>query len=239
MKKQSIIKLLTAYQDGVSKGELVSLRELGLPVGKQTRRGFAPALGDEAKAKETVERLLTLWTATQGREAEDMRRQNMNKLVRSWEQAQGREITEEERRIVEVGVQCLDDVAHGRIDNAREILDAGLPVNFQHPIYKSTVLHTAASKFQLNDYTNELLDRGDCDLMLRDQFGRLAWNMAVFFNPNSEDIIDRLARETTAAADREGIDLLEEQNRYQVEWFQQKWFLRLAQRAEYVPESPK
>ncbi|MFI0460244.1 MAG: hypothetical protein ACH254_21880, partial [Candidatus Thiodiazotropha endolucinida] len=180
-----------------------------------------------------------LWTATQGREAEDMRRQNINKLVRSWGQAQGREITEEERRIVEVGVQCLDDVAHGRIDNAREILDAGLPVNFQHPIYKSTVLHTAASKFQLNDYTNELLDRGDCDLMLRDQFGRLAWNMAVFFNPNSEDIIDRLARETTAAADREGIDLLEEQNRYQLEWFQQKWFLRLAQRAEYVPESPK
>ncbi len=151
----------------------------------------------------------------------------------------GREITEEERKIVEVGVQCLDDVAYGRIDSAREILDAGLPVNFQHPINKSTVLHTASSKFQLNDFTNELLDRGDSDLLIRDQFGRLAWNMAVFFNPNSDEIIDRLARETMAAADREGIDLLEEQKHYQQQWFQQKWFLRLAQRAEYFLEAPK
>jgi hypothetical protein len=219
--------------DGVENGELLSLRELGLPVGKRTRRGFAPALGDEVMAKAVVDRLIALWTRTQGKDAQAMRQQKMEKLVRHWEQTQGHVITDEERQILELGVKFLDDVAFGRIDSAREILDAGLPINFQHPIHQETALHIAASKVQLNDFTNELLDTGECDLLIRDRFGRLAMNTAVFFNPDSEELIDRLARETKAAADEEGIDLLEEEAQYRQQWFTQNWFLRLAERREF------
>jgi len=215
MERQLLDKAWAAYQVGIENEDYVSLRELGLPVGPRNRMGFAPALGDEGAAKSIVERLIALWESGQRKDAESM---------------------DDERKIVELGIEFLRAVEFGMLSRAHEILDAGFPVNFLHPRKKETALHISASKIELNEFSGYLLDRGDCDLLLRDEFGRLAWNNVVFFNPSSEELIEKLSRETKVMADAEGVDLLEEQKRFQLEWFTQNWFLRLSQRADYFPE---
>jgi len=213
MKQREIDKAWADYQANQDNGENTSLRDLDLPVGRPTRKGFASDTDDDEEAKETVTRLIALWT-------------NKHTDV---------DAMDDEKKIVALGLEFLEAVEYGRC-RAREILDEGFPVNFQHPRKGETALHVSASKSSLNDFTNELLDKNECDLLLRDKFGRLALNHAIFFNPESEDIIERLSSETKAVAEKEGVDLMQEQMKHQIDWFSQSWFIRLGQRSKFTPE---
>jgi hypothetical protein len=144
----------------------------------------------------------------------------------------------DERKIVELGLEFLDAADKVRAKHFYNLLIAGVPVNFQHPKYLETAIHITCSRNAANAFTELLLDHPETDLLLRDQFGRQAWNNAELFGIDT-DLAGRVLSDTLKQVKQKRISLETFQQEYQEHlsiWINQEWYYHLARRAQYTRE---
>lgn len=113
-----------------------------------------------------------------------------------------------------------------------------MPVNFQHPQYLETAIHITCSRNVANALTERLLTHREIDLLLRDQFGRQAWNNAELFGINPE-LAKRVLDATLKQVEQQQINLetfRQEYQKYLSSWMDQEWYWHLARHSQYTRE---
>lgn len=209
------------YLDGVASGDIPELASLGLP-GLRRRRSFAPS--DDAEADSDVnkilENLLYLWSEAHATASKD---------GDSMEGDKGKE-----EKIFELGMEFLDTVNTGNFDRCMELLNSGVPVNFQHPRTRETALHIAAGNTGWA-WIKALNEHKDINFLIRDRQGKLPWDNANFFALDPK-LADYLAEKTRAQAARDGVDLLAEHRGWVRKWFNEPWFNDLTRQCDFTPD---
>lgn len=202
-------RLWRRYIRSVADGEIPGLGALGLPgLGDRSRLGFTGTYTPENASTGTVETLLGLWSRM------------LEKDVAAMKQDSGTD--ERERRIFELGMAFLHAASTARIDPMRELMEAGIPVNFQHPVTRQTALHIAAAGATV-ETVKLLVDTGQCDYLIRDRFERIPWDSARLFSRYPE-VQALLLTETKKQAARESADLLDEHRKKSRIWVHQPWY---------------
>lgn len=203
-------RLWRHYQYNITNGIQFSLYELGVPVGK---RPFMPlaSMGD-ADEKVVVE-LLNLWHEINRTKGEGMC---------------------DERKIVELGVDFIKAAKRGNATLVQEFLDKGVPVNFQDPRIQATAIHFVSTQ-GFHDVADILLAQDGIDLLIRDIFGRQAWNNAQLFGYADEAFQEKILAATQKQAALEGVDLMAEHQEHMREWITQPWYTDLMWILEHHP----
>ena len=122
MKEEDWIPLWRLYQANIAHHRQYSLRDLGLAVGAPTDRHFVSSEPSMETATSRVEQLLGAW-------------QN-SALARM--SATESEIMEDEQKLFELSMEFLLTADNVRPARFKELLELGIPVNFQHPAYLET-----------------------------------------------------------------------------------------------------
>ena len=218
---QSYKALWQRYIDGVSSGDLPDLASLGLP-GLRRRRAFAPSddAGSESDVNKILENLLYRWNEAHGSASKD---------GGGMEDDKGKE-----EKIFELCMEFLDTVEKGNYERFMELLNSGIPVNFQHPRTKETALHIAAGNTGWA-WARTLAEHKDTNFLIRDRQGKLPMDNANFFALDPK-LTDYLAEKTRAQAAREGVDLLAEQRGWLKKWFNEPWFNDLTHKSDFTPD---
>lgn len=203
-------RLWMHYQKQVTSGELSDFYDLGL-TGLDTKKQTAfVSAGTKENAILIVERLLEQWTSINHRG----KGQNMDDDLSN------------EQKIFKLGLRWLDATEKNDVALIKTLINDGFPINFQHPEYKEDALHIAAAG-NYREIIDLLINTGECDYLLRDARGKLAWNNAEFFGHN-EATSTLLLGHTKAQANIEGIDLRKEHTQHLRQWFHQPWYLALS-----------
>ena len=210
MNNSKFQRLWACYQKGVISGELDDFYDLGL-TGIDTKKQTAfVSAGTKENAKLVVEQLLEQW-------------------MRINHQGKGQNMDDDlsnEQKIFKLGLRWLDAAEKNNVVLIKTLIKDGFPVNFQHPDYKETALHIAAAG-NCREIIDLLISTGECDYLLRDARGKLAWNNAEFFGRN-EATSTLLLGHTKAQANIEGIDLRKEHTKHLRQWFNQSWYIALS-----------
>ena len=201
------------YEKATREGQISSLHSLGLAVGRPQRLGLSPAAseGDQKAALQKTKALLLKWESQYAKTAKD-----------------GKEMSDEQK-LFELGMQFLRQAEVGPVEGFRELLEAGVPIDFQHPRHLYTALHMAAAG---DTPTNRelvkiLLEREqEIDFLIEDEYGRIPWHNAIFFGL-SEELRDRILAGTRADARIEGIDLEVDFKSRMKEWMHSIWYRNL------------
>ncbi|CAA0099487.1 Uncharacterised protein [Halioglobus japonicus] len=214
MRDEDLIQLWQLYQANITNHRQYSLRDLGLAVGTPTDRHFVSSEPSTDAAKSRVEQLLGAW-------------QN-SALARM--SATGSEIMEDEQKLIELSMEFLLTADAVRPARFNELLDLGIPVNFQHPAYLETALHITCSRNAANGLTRVLLEHPQIDLLLRDQFGRRAWNNAVFFRLEQPlaDTVTAATIKQAALENQTEADFHQEYREDLAKWITTDWYASLA-----------
>jgi len=221
-------RLWQAYEVAVNNGDIPSLDSLGITgLKKRSRLGFTnlsvPETEPQLAASQTIQTLLDLWLSIYGKDATVMKKEFS---------ASGSD--KQERQIFGLGMALLEAARTARIDGMKELLDAGVPMNFQHPVNEQTVAHIIASGGSLS-MTNFIVDTNQCDYLIRDKLGKQPWNNAAFFNPDPE-IKELILAKTKEQAQREGVNLFDEHKTYLRKWFREPWYNNLSLFDEYADD---
>lgn len=212
-----LMKFWRLYKSNIAAQKQPSLRDLGLDVGDDTDFGLVASPNTEASA-DIVQRLILAWLEKQAKRPD--RKQND---------------MDDEQKIFELCMEFLEAADRVRPQRFHELLEQGVPVNFQHPKYRETALHITSTRDSANELTKALLAKPETDLLLRDQFGRRAWNNAVFFKI-SQEMADELLAKTIEQAKAEGQSEEEFHQEYQQDlagWINTQWYEMLASRNGY------
>lgn len=183
-----------AYRNNIKTKAQPSLRELGIPVGPEKRRGFLSA-GISPEQQALIERLTNEWKArtmfydgSHYREGMgdfvDLNEDYKKNLVAAFDERVGYETDfSDERKIVEICMEFLYTAKLAHSERCNELIDLGVPVNFQNPRNSTTALHLLCSTRdpEAPGLRERLLAHPDIDLLLRDRIERQAWNMAEFY----------------------------------------------------------
>ncbi len=111
-----------------------------------------------------------------------------------------------ERDLLKLGLVLLESAKYGDQDTIREYLDCDFPINFQHPLTKSTALHNAMAGNK-SEYAEILMDSGRCDYLLRTNVTEdLACDYS-YKNCTDRNLADRLDVETMKQAIKRGVDI--------------------------------
>lgn len=108
-----------------------------------------------------------------------------------------------EEEFLPMSNEFIEAVEHGNAEKVKAILEAGFPVNFQEPATGQTALHIAAAS-QAREVVRILLETGQCDLLLRDNRGRLASEMAGVFGEDTA-MAEDLRRRERAQGKEQGV----------------------------------
>ncbi|HNP51839.1 MAG TPA: hypothetical protein PKJ85_08600 [Nitrosomonas nitrosa] len=117
-----------------------------------------------------------------------------------------------EQKLLDLGLIFLDAASIGDVAFGKAYIEAGLPVNFQHPKTGRTALHSTCI-YRVNnvedfagqcEFANMLLDTDDYKLLLPDNSGRLAYEM-VYCHGYDFDLADRVKQKTLEQAAEEGV----------------------------------
>lgn len=214
MKNRHLGRFWKIYKKAVADGDIPGLSAMGFPgLGKPTRLGFTGAFSTEEAQTQAIERLEKLWLKIHGKDAEAVRK--VSTIPESDEQ---------ERRIFELGMAFLEAASIANLDQMRELKEAGVPVNFQHPATKATALHITATGTS-KDIVEFLVNTGECDYLIQDSFQKIPWENTYFFRSDPE--IGQLILEgTKAQAAKESVDLLKEFRAKVRTWVHQDWYKR-------------
>lgn len=216
---QSNRKLWQTYREEVSKGLLPDLTELGVP-GLLRRRDFAPSIQANTNATEILEKMLNLWSD----------------LQTGFDEYEDVEVEKgQEEKVFDLCMEMFHTIKFGKIERFKELVDAQVPVNFQHPKSKETALHMAAGMTAWN-WVKVLGEHPDTDFLIRDSFGRLPWNTAEYFALDTETA-EYILEKTKAQAGRDNVDLIAEHRTWLRQWFTQPWFNDLVDFGDYSPYS--
>lgn len=112
-----------------------------------------------------------------------------------------------EQKLLDLGLMFVKCGGRGDVPYGKSYLEAGLPVNFQHPVTGMTALHNACAHLvRPPDFVDMLLAVEDCDLLIRDKQGRIPYELAYRFNYDL-DLVDRVEEKTREQAEREGVTI--------------------------------
>lgn len=117
-----------------------------------------------------------------------------------------------EKKLLDLGLTFLKAASIGDVSFGRAYIEAGLPVNFQHPETRRTALHTICTySFETessfagqSEFANMLLDTDDFDLLRTDILDRLAYEMIYRFAPDI-DLTERVKEMTLEQAKERGV----------------------------------
>ncbi len=222
MRNRERDRLWRRYLQNVGAGLQHSLRDWGIPVGQEGSFGLVSDAQSDKEVQERVARLIAMWVS----QADD-----------TDASGKGGEMTDE-RKIIELGLEFLKAADQVRPQRFYKLLDAGVPVNFQHPQYLETAIHITCSRNVANALTERLLTHREIDLLLRDQFGRQAWNNAELFGINPE-LAKRVLDATLKQVEQQQINLetfRQEYQKYLSSWMDQEWYWHLARHSQYTRE---
>ncbi len=223
-------RLWRLYQRNLSEGRQFSLRDWGLPLGQRAQQGFVPSGGQtDSAAQRVVENLLVLWETERALDTERAEDQGKDLAL-----TDGPDDSVTEQKVVQL---CLDFLtAVDRVNQLQfdQLMAAEIPVNFQHPQHLETALHIACSRPEAAPMVETLLERSDIDLLLRDRFGRQAWNNATFFGIDPA-LTERVVQATEAQAKEEmGLETFYQDYRtYLAQWMDQPWYQGLTRFVDY------
>lgn len=208
-------RLWKIYKKTVAEGDIPSFRTLGLQgLNRRKWLGFTSTYVPKMKGDsetQVIERLLELWRKIHGKDVATMKK-DFNASNHSMQ----------ERQVFDLGMALLHATKTARLAQMKELLDAGVPINFQHPITKQTALHIAAGCAS-EGIVDLLINTQQCNFLVRDEYDRIPWDMAKFFNPDPK--IERLLLEKTKEqAKRESVDLLAEHRKKLSKWAHQDWY---------------
>lgn len=207
-------RLWQHYCHNVRHQRQYSLRDIGVAVGDPTQLPLAPPSHTVPSAAQRVQQLLASWSASDlGAEA----RQSGNS-------------PSDEQKVFELCLLLLEHADNANESGLKTLLDLGIPVNFQHPLYLETALHITCSRNTANALTTKLLKDPQVDLLLRDQFGRRPWNNAVFFGIDTP-IADEVRTRTLKQAVAEGWSEIEFYETYRKDlayWISTEWYSALS-----------
>ena len=120
---------------------------------------------------------------------------------------------EAEKQLVMLGMMFLTAAKCDDSETVALFLENGFPVNFQEPRTKKTVAHCAATQSAAKTMSL-LLTRDDCDFLLRDSRGQLAYDISYAFAryPDTGDqdmpsINSRLLEATLAQAKSQNVEI--------------------------------
>ena len=216
-------KLWRTYEEAVENGDIPGLESLGLTgLRKKSRLGFTGLSVPETEAQSArIHKLLDLWLRIYGKDAAAMK-----------EEFSTSSPDQQERRIFELGMALLEAARTARVDEIKELLGAGVPINFPHPVNGQTVAHIVASGASIG-IAKFIVDTDQCDYLIRDRLGKQPWNNAAFFNPDPE-VAELFLLKTKEQAQREGVNLFEEHKAYLRKWFREPWYNNLSLFDEYT-----
>jgi hypothetical protein len=112
--------------------------------------------------------------------------------------------SQREKELFNLGLVLLESARWGDSGLCHAFIDAGFPVNVQHPYTKRTPLHVAAA-CGAGDFARTLVESGKADLLIRDAKGKLAFDLAYDHSPDL-DLTDYLEQKTREQARERGID---------------------------------
>lgn len=216
-------KLWLLYSKNVESGTLPPISDLVLPQKAASGRRHFVSTGQN-QSVDVKSLLITFWNNTY--ESED----------RPKEFEMDNQSTSDEEKIFDLGMELLKAVKKGQRGKIKELLEAGVPVNFQHPRTKSTALHIAAAGSNLVA-AEMLMENKNLNYLLRDRLNRLALDNAMFFSIFPE-MAELIAPKTKEQALGEGVNLKAEFQANLRKWFQQDWYNLLAQDDIYTPPEP-
>lgn len=219
-------RLWQAYEVAIDNGDIPSLESLGVTgLKKRSRLGFTslsvPETEAQLAANQTIQKLLDLWQRIYGKDVAAMKKE----FIAS-------NLDQQERRIFELGMALLEATKTARLNEMKELIDAGVPMNFQHPVNEQTALHIVASGGSMG-LVEILVNTNKCDYLIRDKLGKQPWNNADFFNPDPE-IKELILAKTKEQAAQEGVNLFEEHKTYLRKWFREPWYNNLSLFDEYI-----
>lgn len=215
-------RLWRDYQQGIFSGSLHSLQDWGVAVGPITTFILTGHPKWEKEAEDRANRLLAAW-----------KRQHESKTA-----PQNETEKTDERKIFDLCLEFLEAADKVRPQRIDELLEAGVPVNFQHPRYLETALHITCSRNAANALTERLLACPGIDLLIRDQFGRQPWNNAELFGIDPA-LAERVLDATLEQLEKEQLsrdDFERDYREYLSSWMSQEWYFHLARHNQFKPE---
>jgi hypothetical protein len=114
------------------------------------------------------------------------------------------ETSKQEAELLKLGFVFLEMAGRNDTVNAQAFIDAGFPVNFQHPRNKNTILHLACRWNGASNMANMLIDTGKCDYLLSNKAKELPYDIAYRFN-RDHSLAKRLYIETEEMTSKKGL----------------------------------
>lgn len=108
-------------------------------------------------------------------------------------------LIEREKKLLDLGLAFFEAAGYNDVPYGKAYIEAGLPVNFQHPVSGKTALHEACAHAVHPDFAYMLLETDDCDLLLKDKRGRLPYQLAYEFG-RSIDLAAEIRKKTLQQA---------------------------------------
>ncbi len=113
--------------------------------------------------------------------------------------------TQREKDLFMLGMVLLESARYEDVELADEYIDAGFPMNFQHPTKGVTALHVAANA-DASSLIKTLVESGKCDYLIPDNSDHLAYDIVYRYGHN-RDISDLVKQKTEEQAERDGVEL--------------------------------
>ena len=115
------------------------------------------------------------------------------------QEANGSTLVQREQKLLDLGLAFFKAAGYNDVPYGKAYLEAGLPVNFQHPVSGKTALHETCAYAVHPDFGYMLLEAEDCDFLLQDKRGRLPYQYAYEFS-RSVDLADKIRQKTLEQA---------------------------------------
>lgn len=115
------------------------------------------------------------------------------------QEANASTLVQREQKLLDLGLAFFKAAGYNDVPYGKAYLEAGLPVNFQHPVSGKTALHETCAHAVHPDFGYMLLEAEDCDFLLQDKRGRLPYQYAYEFS-RSVDLADKIRQKTLEQA---------------------------------------
>ena len=115
-------------------------------------------------------------------------------------------LVQREQKLLDLGLAFFEAAGYNDVPFGEAYIEAGLPVNFQHPRSGKTALHETCAHAVHPDFGYMLLEAEDCDFLIRDKRGRLPYQDAYMFC-RSVDLADKIRQKTLEQAAERNIEV--------------------------------
>lgn len=126
-------------------------------------------------------------------------------LANAWNNSLN-EASQGELKALNLGMVFLETAKWNDTEVASQFINAGFPINFQHPETKNTLLHTVSYLNGAHKLAHFLIDTKKCNYLIKGAEDRVAYDLAYRFN-RDHTLAERLFKETEQQANDEKIHI--------------------------------